>query len=67
MKKLDDFVEYIENTWMRPNAIFPRKIWNFHDQDEFKTNNISETNNKKLNLLINRPRPNYYNMVYLLN
>jgi hypothetical protein len=51
---------------MRPNAIFPRKIWNLHDQDEFRTNNISETYNEKLNLHITRPRPNYYKMVDIL-
>ena len=57
---------YFESTWMGPNAIFPREIWNLHDNIYHRTNNISETYDKKLNKEISKPDPNIYKLVDIL-
>jgi transposase-like protein len=54
-KKLDQFTEYCETTWLNCNAMFPREIWNLHDNIFHRTNNISETYNKKINKEIAKP------------
>ena len=41
-------------------------IWNFHDYQSHRTNNICETFNKKLNSLISKPKPNIYKLIDLL-
>ena len=59
-KKRDQLIQYFETTLIGPNAIFPREIWNLHDNIYHRTNNISETYNKKLNMEISKPDPNIY-------
>jgi hypothetical protein len=62
-KKRDQLIQYFESTWIGPNAIFPRELWNLHDNIYHRTNNVSETYNKKLNKEINEPDPNIYKLV----
>ena len=42
-KKFDQFREYLNKTWMSEQATFDRSIWNFHNDEKSRTNNISET------------------------
>ncbi len=65
-KKRDQLIEYFESTWIGPNAAFPREIWNLHDNIYHRTNNISETYNKKLNKEISKPDPNIYKLVDII-
>jgi hypothetical protein len=52
-KKLDQFTEYCETTWLNSSAMFLREIWNLHDNIFHRSNNISE--NKSINqILISR-------------
>ena len=62
-KKLDQFTEYCETTWLNSNAMFWREIWNLHDNIFHRTNNISETYNKKINKEIAKPDPNIYKLI----
>jgi len=48
-KKFEQFREYLYDTWLSETALFPRSIWNFHNVDKTRTNNISETYNHKIN------------------
>ena len=45
---------------------FPKEIWNSHDKDSHRTNNKSETYNKKLNGSISKPKLNIYNLVDII-
>ena len=40
-KKFDQFREYLNDTWMSVTATFNRSIWNFHDDENTRTNNIN--------------------------
>jgi hypothetical protein len=42
-KKIDQFIEYFENTWISDRYRFDRSLWNIFDQYSSRTNNISET------------------------
>ena len=48
-KKLDEFVEYFENTWLNEKCHFDRKDWNLWERYSSRTNNLSETYNHKIN------------------
>jgi hypothetical protein len=65
-KKRDQLIEYFGSTWIGPNATFPREIWNLYDNISHRTNNISETYNKKLNKEISKPDPNIYKLVDII-
>ena len=66
LNKLTQFVNYLRDTWVKSTASFPRSIWNFHDCQSHRTNNICETFNKKLNSLITKPKQNIYKLIDLL-
>ena len=44
-------------------ALFPRSIWNFHNDDKTRTNNISETYNHKINGKITVKNTNIYKVL----
>ena len=46
--------------WLSETALFPRSIWNFHNDDKTRTNNISETYNHKINGKITAKNTNIY-------
>ena len=48
-KKLDEFIEYFENTWLNEKCHFDRKDWNLWERYSSRTNNLSETYNHKIN------------------
>ena len=43
--------------------MFDRTIWNFHDFISYRTNNICETYNKRINGLITKPNPNLFMLI----
>ena len=65
-KKRDQLIEYFGSTWIGPNATSLREIWNLYDNIYHRTNNISETYNKKLNKEISKPDPNIYKLVDII-
>ena len=65
-EKLVKFLEYLEKTWIKETATFPRVIWNFHNSISNRSNNISETYNKKINLEIEKPTPNIYRLINII-
>lgn len=65
-KKCEQFITYLEHTWIGTDstkAMFDRSIWNLYDNISFRTNNISETYNKRMNGLITKSNPNVYAMI----
>ena len=66
LNKLNKFVSYLTDTWVKSTATFPRSIRNFHENQSHRTNNICETFNKKKNSLISKKKPNIYKLIYLL-
>ena len=72
-RKMQQFVQYLRSTCIgtgpgkdqnvSTNAIFDRSIWNLHEFHTYRTTNISETYNKRLNDKITKPDPNIYNLV----
>ena len=65
-KRFDKLLKYLNDFWIKTNSVFPKEIWNLHDQDSHRTNNITETYNKKLNGSILKPKPNIYNLVDII-
>ena len=47
-KKLEEFMKYYENTWLKANFHFDRSVWNFFDEYSSRTNNISLTYNHQI-------------------
>ena len=43
--------------------MFDRTIWNIHCYSSYRTNNISEAYNKRLNGKISNPDPNLYKII----
>ncbi len=62
-KKFDQFRKYLNDTWMSATATFNRTIWNFHDDENTRTNNISETYNHKINGKILAKNSNIYKVL----
>ena len=62
-KKLDEFVEYFENTWLNEKCHFDRKDWNLWDRYSSRTNNISETYNHKVNGQVISSKSNVYKIL----
>jgi hypothetical protein len=59
-KKLDEFVEYFENTWLIEKCHFDRKDWNLWERYSSRTNNLSETYNHKINGQVNSYELRYF-------
>ena len=71
-----EIITYLEKTWIGTgestnsnvltNALFDRTVWNFHANVSFRTNNISETYNKRMNGLISKPNPSIFAMIDII-
>ena len=51
---------------LKEKATFPRAIWNFHSSISNRSNNTSETFNKKINLEMEKPIPNIYRLINII-
>ena len=47
--KLEKFITYFEDTWIKENCHFDRSVWNLFEVYSSRTNNISETYNHAIN------------------
>ena len=61
--KLEQFIKYYENTWIKPSCHFDRSVWNIYDQYSTRTNNISETYNHQINGHVMNPNSNIYKIM----
>ena len=71
INQVEAFIKYLEHTWVgtapnRKNAMFDRKIWNFHCQHSNRTNNICESYNKRINNLVTKDHPSIYAIIDVL-
>ena len=72
-RKIQQFVHYLRSTWIGTgpgkdtkvltNAMFDRSVWNLHEYLTYRTTNIAETYNKRLNDKISKPDPIIYNLI----
>ena len=65
-KKIEQFIEYFENTWISDQCHFDRSLWNIYDQYSSRTNNISETYNHQINGQVIAPNSNVYKILDVL-
>ncbi len=65
-KKIDQFIEYFENTWISDQCHFDRSLWNIFDQYSSRANNISETYNHQINGQVIAPNSNVYKILDVL-
>ena len=68
-EKFKQFLAYLEKTWVgteRTKALFDRSIWNFHDYISYRTTNICESYNKRINSKISKPNPNIFCLIDLV-
>jgi hypothetical protein len=65
-KKIDQIIEYFENTWISDRCHFDRSLWNIFDQYLSRTNNISETYNHQINGQVIAPNSNVYKILDVL-
>lgn len=64
--KVDRFLNYFEDTWIKNNCHFGRELWNIFDQYSSRTNNISETYNHKINSQLLTANSNIYKVLDLV-
>ena len=60
-------MKYLVKTWIKETATFTRVFWNFHNSISNRSNNISETYNKKINFEIEKPTPNIYRLINIIH
>ena len=65
-KKIDQFIEYFENTWISDQCHFERSLCNIFEQYSSRTNNISETYNHQINGQVVAPNSNVYKILDVL-
>jgi hypothetical protein len=65
-KKIVQFIEYFEKTWISDQCHFDRSLWNIYDQYSSRTNNISETYNNQINGQVIAPNSNVYKILDVL-
>ena len=73
--KFQEFISYLEKTWigtgpgrdirLRTNATFDRIVWNLYENISHRTNNISESYNKRINGQVNKPDPTDMHLDFL--
>jgi hypothetical protein len=63
--KLDDFITYFEDTWIKEKCHFDRKDWNIFERYSSRTNNLSETYNHAINGQIISSKSNIYKVLDL--
>jgi hypothetical protein len=62
-RKLDQFFEYFEETWLNEKCHFDRKDWNLWDRYSSRTNKLSETYNHKINGQVISSKSNVYKVL----
>ena len=63
--ELSPVMEYFKTNYLNEIAKFPPPIWNVYETTlnmESRTNNYSESNNKRINYIVDRISPNIYEL-----
>lgn len=63
--KVDALLSYYKNTWLNPNAICSKELWNKYREHK-RTNNDSEGINNKINSIIDQDHPHFYILIKAL-
>ena len=62
-----EFHDYVNRTWMAPDARYSPDIWNIYDRlDDSRTINALEGWHHKLNLYIGKAHPNLFELIRFL-
>jgi hypothetical protein len=61
--KLEKFITYFEDTWVKENCHFDRSVWNLFEVYSSRTNNISETYNHAINGQVMSSKSNVYKIL----
>ena len=61
--KLEKFITYFEDTWIKENCHFDRSVWNLFEVYSSRTNNISETYNHAINGQVMSSKSNVYKIL----
>ena len=65
LPRINELVEYLENTWISPTALFKRELWNHWDTKEIRTNNTCEGYNNRINRMTSAKNPNIFKVIEL--
>ena len=60
---MENFNDYLVETWLADDAKIPASIWNVYGEDQKRTNNNVEGWNSKFSKLVRKHHPNIFEFV----